>query len=420
MSPTAALHKLPDTVPAPLVDGNLDDPAWQQATPIGPFTQQSPHEGAEPSQKTDAWVTYDDHFLYVAVRAWDTEPEKLIAKVMRRDTSQRADDRVLVLIDSFHDRRNGYMFSTNPNSARYDALIENNSGFRLEWDTIWYVKSRVDSQGWTCEFAIPFQSLSFDPKQSEWGFNLVRGVRRLNEENRWASWRLNKFPLDLSEAGTLTGLGGSQEGIGLDVIPVGVVSGFRERELDAVTGDDDQRYYSRLDPGLDAFYKITPSVVGALTFNTDFSDADVDARQVNLDRFALFFPETRDFFLQDAGIFDFGGIGEQANSRGPRDPATSSNPNGMPFFSRRIGIGPGGVIVDIRGGAKVDRPHRPAELRPARRADGGLPLLLLRRASRTIRSRSVPRTASPAPKATRGPQEPLRRAREVEPRARSR
>jgi hypothetical protein len=353
MSPTAALKKLPAGIRPPKIDGRVNDSAWEYATSLGPLTQQSPHEGAEPTYPTDVKVLYDDKFFYVSVRAWDPEPEKLIAKVMRRDTSQRSDDRVLITIDTFHDKRNGYMFSTNPNSGRWEALIENNQTVRQEWDGIWFAKSRVDAEGWTCEFAFPFQSLAFDPAQTTWGFNVTRGVRRLNEESRWASWRQNKFPLDMSEAGTLTNIEGVVPGIGLDVVPYGAVGGFVERNVDPITGAVEHRDYSTLDSGLDVFYKLTESITGALTFNTDFSDSDVDARQVNLDRFALFFPETRDFFLQDAGIFDFGGIGEQMQFN------EISNPNGMPFFTRKIGIysDPIGVadteILDIRAGAKV-------------------------------------------------------------------
>jgi hypothetical protein len=353
MSPTAALAKLPEGIRPPKIDGRLGDSAWEYATALGPLTQQTPHEGAEPTFQTDVRVLYDDKFFYVSVRAWDPEPEKLITKVMRRDTSQRPDDRVLITIDTFHDRRNGYMFSTNPNSARWEALIENNQTVRDQWDGIWFAKSRIDAEGWTAEFAFPFQTLAFDPAQTTWGFNVARSVRRLNEESRWASWRQNKFPLDMSEAGTLTGIEGVVPGVGLDVVPYGAVGGRIERNADEVFGTIEHRDYSTLDAGLDAFYKLTPSITGALTFNTDFSDADVDARQVNLDRFALFFPETRDFFLQDAGIFDFGGIGEQIQFN------EISNPNGMPFFTRRIGIysDPIGVadteILDIRAGAKV-------------------------------------------------------------------
>ncbi len=355
MSPTVSLTKLPSGIRAPKIDGRLNDSAWEYAGALGAFTQQSPHEGAEPTFKTDVKVLYDAKYFYVSVRAWDPEPEKLITKVMRRDTSQRSDDRVLITIDTFHDKRNGYMFSTNPNSGRYEALIENNQTVRTEWDGIWFAKARVDAEGWTAEFAFPFQSLAFDPKQTTWGFNVTRSVRRINEESRWASWRQNKFPLDMSEAGALTGIVGVVPGIGLDVVPYGAVGGFVERNVDEIPpfSPTEHRDYSTLDPGLDVYYKLTPSITGALTFNTDFSDSDIDARQVNLDRFALFFPETRDFFLQDAGIFDFGGIGEQVMFN------DISNPNGMPFFTRKVGIfsDPTGVagtdILDIRAGAKV-------------------------------------------------------------------
>jgi hypothetical protein len=351
MSPTVQLTKLPEGVKPPKIDGRINDPAWEHATALGPFTQQTPHEGAEPTYPTDVKVLFDDEFFYVSVRAWDPEPEKLIAKTMRRDTSQRPDDRILITIDTFHDKRNGYMFSTNPNSARYEGIIENNQPPKVEWDGIWYAKARVDAEGWTCEFAFPFQSLAFDPEKTSWGFNVMRSIRRINEEDRWASWRINKFPPDMSEAGTLEGIAGDIGGLGLDVVPGGAIGGFRERQrtVDPLTrsASVDHRYYSTVDPTLDVFYKLTPSVTGALTFNTDFSDAEVDARQVNLDRFALFFPETRDFFLQDAGIFDFGGLGEQVNFQ------EISNPNGMPFFTRKIGIYQGGEIVDIRAGAKV-------------------------------------------------------------------
>ena len=217
MSPTAELRKLPAGVQPPKIDGRINDPAWQHATALGPLTQQSPHEGAEPTYPTDVRVLFDDDFFYVSVRAWDPQPDKLIAKTMRRDTSQRPDDRVLITIDTFHDKRNGYMFSTNPNSARYEGIIENNQPPHIEWDGIWYAKAKVDAEGWTCEFAFPFQTLAFDPKTTNWGFNVMRSVKRINEESRWASWRQNKFPPDMSEAGTLTGIEGDVGGLGLEI-----------------------------------------------------------------------------------------------------------------------------------------------------------------------------------------------------------
>ncbi len=338
LSPDLDVHALPEGVPAPRIDGRLNDAAWEHAARLGDLVQQIPVEGAKPSQETDARLLFDGDYLYVGVRAYDSEPEKVIASVMRRDQLLRPDDRIVLLLDSFHDHQNAYLFTTNANGARSDGIVENNTSYRQEWDGIWFVKSRRDAKGWSCEFAIPWKTLSFDPANDSWGFNLMRTVRRKNEENRWASWKQNKGLIDVSEAGTLHGLRGMKQGVGLDVIPSAAARWTDERSIG--------RSYTTLDPSLDAFYRLTPSVTTALTVNTDFSDAEVDSRQVNLDRFGLFFPETRDFFLQDAGIFDFGGLGSPLID-------DSRSPNGMPFFSRSIGIGADGGVVPIRAGAKA-------------------------------------------------------------------
>ncbi len=339
MSPALEARRRPADVEPPKIDGRLNDEIWKHAARIDRFVQQDPTPGAEPSERTVAWVVYDSDTLWVAVRAYDREPEKIVARTMRRDESTRLDDRVAIILDTFHDHRNSYWFTTNPNSTRQDALVEGGNSFRDPWDTIWDVKSRVDSEGWTCEFEIPFKSVSFDPNNGTWGFNIVRNINRKNEEIRWSNWERSRFPMDVSEAGDLTGLQDLDQGIGLDVIPTGTLSRAEDRRVD--------RHFLKGDPSLDVFYKITPSVTGALTINTDFSDAPVDERQVNLDRFALFFPETRDFFLQDAGIFDFGGI-----SRFRPGSFSFTNTNGLPFFSRRIGIADAD-IVELRAGLKA-------------------------------------------------------------------
>ncbi len=345
-APWVFVTRLPDGVAAPELDGQLDDPAWQEANAIGPLTQVVPVEGGTPTERTEVRVLYDDDAFYLAVRAYDREPEKLIASAMRRDASLTSDDRITFLIDTFHDHRNAYLFSTNPNAARFDGILENNTTFRTEWDGIWNAKARVDAEGWTCEFRIPFKTISFDPAIHTWGFNLLRNVRRRNEENRWTSWKQNKFLTDVSEVGHLVGLSELEQGVGLDVVLSGVARNFHDRrQEDTSANGHRERSYDQLDPSLDAFYKLTPSTTGALTINTDFSDADVDARQVNLDRFALFFPETRDFFLQDAGIFDFAHF----RTTGSEPP----NNNGLPFFSRRIGIAGDGEEVPLRAGLKV-------------------------------------------------------------------
>ncbi|MEN8159168.1 MAG: carbohydrate binding family 9 domain-containing protein [Myxococcota bacterium] len=344
--PSARIHRVPEGVAPPTIDGNLDDPVWETAVPIGPLTQVVPVEGGQPSERTEVRITYDAHAFYLAVRAYDSEPDEIIAPAMRRDASLTAGDRITFLIDTFHDHRNAYLFSTNPNGARFDGILENNTVFRTPWDGIWNAKAQVDDQGWTCEFEIPFKTISFDPNIDTWGFNLLRNVRRRNEENRWSSWTQNKFLTDVSEVGHLEGLEGLEQGVGLDVVVSGVARTFHDRlQPSGDANGHTERSYDQLDPALDAFYKLTPSTTASLTVNTDFSDADVDARQVNLDRFALFFPETRDFFLQDAGIFDFAHF----RTTGFEPP----NNNGLPFFSRRIGISEEGEEIDLLAGFKV-------------------------------------------------------------------
>jgi hypothetical protein len=340
MQPNLQAKRRPADVEAPKIDGRLNDEIWKHAARIERFVQQDPIPGAEPSERTVAWVVYDSDTLWVAVRSYDREPDKIVARTMRRDESTRLDDRIALILDTFHDHRNSYWFTTNPNSTRQDAIVEGGNSFRDPWDTIWDVKSQVDSEGWTCEFEIPFKSVSFDPNNDTWGFNIVRNINRKNEEIRWSNWERSRFPMDVSEAGNLTGLHDLDQGIGLDIIPTGTLTRGTDRRVG--------RHFVKADPSLDIFYKITPSVTGALTVNTDFSDAPVDERQVNLDRFALFFPETRDFFLQDAGIFDFGGI----SRFGPSSSFSFTNTNGLPFFSRRIGIA-GSDVVELRAGLKA-------------------------------------------------------------------
>ncbi len=338
LPPPVEMRRLPENVAPPQIDGRLDDTAWEYAVSMGPMVQKEPFSGEAPTYQTDVRLLYDSDALYVAVEALDAEPEEIIARVMRRDQSINADDWVMVTLDTFHDQRNGYIFGANPNSSRSDGIVEGGA-FRQEWDGIWYVKSRQHERGWIAEFAIPFKTLNFDPANTTWGFNMTRVISRLNEESRWAGWGRNRTFFDFTALGDLEGLEGLEQGLGLDVVPSGSLTSLKDRIED--------RDYATGEPSLDLFYKVTPSMTAALTLNTDFSDAEVDTRQVNLDRFALFFPETRDFFLQDAGIFDFGGF------QSTRFGSSFLSQNGLPYFSRRIGIGDDGEVVDMRGGVKT-------------------------------------------------------------------
>ncbi|MHC4414292.1 MAG: carbohydrate binding family 9 domain-containing protein [Planctomycetota bacterium] len=320
--------RLVRTETPPVIDGVLDEAAWDRAALIDDLRQVEPFEGADPSEHTEVRILYDENALYFGVRCFDREPEGIIATQLRRDGSPEPDDRLELVVDPFFDRRNGFFFAINPVGARFDALVQENSSLIEDWDGIWYGKATIDEGGWSAEIAIPFKTISFDPRQSRWGFNIQRTIRRNNETSRWSSPLQNKLLRSIADAGILEEIRDITQGIGLDVKPYG-----KAVARDTDDGDDDLD----LDAGLDVFYKLTPSMTLTLTVNTDFAETEVDERRVNLTRFPLFFPEKRDFFLQDAGIFEFGGIFR----------------NPLPFFSRRIGLDASGEPVDIQAGAKL-------------------------------------------------------------------
>ena len=322
---------------APEIDGVLDDVEWGQAAVLGDLTQVEPVVG-RPSQRTEVRLLYDDDWLYVGIRCYDTNPDEIVAHVMLRDADLESDDRVQMVFDTFHDRRNAYFFEVNPNGTRVDGLIENSEEPNKDWDGIWYAKAGIDSQGWTVEFALPFKTVSFQRGGGSWGFNVERVVRRDNEVMRWQAASQDYSLNDIAVAGVLSDLYGLSQGLGITLAP-GMTVKFQDRSFPEEDPEeersDDQDW--DFDPSFDFRYRFTPSLSGALTFNTDFAETEVDEREVNLTRFDLFFPEKREFFLQDAGIFEFGGIGK----------------NGRPFFSRKIGLDDEGKTVPIRWGAKV-------------------------------------------------------------------
>jgi Domain of unknown function (DUF5916)/Carbohydrate family 9 binding domain-like len=314
---------------APEIDGKLDDAVWAAAEPIGGFTQVEPREGEPPTERTEVRALCDADHLYLGIRCFDREPGRIIATQMKRDADLDTDDRVLVVIDTFEDRRNGYLFEMNPAGAKLDALIASNGEEVNEsWDAIWEGRATIDEQGWSVELALPFKSLSFRPELESWGLNVQRVIKRRLENDRWASPHRNQSVLQVSEAGTLEGLAGIRQGLGLDVVPF-----FTAHWTEEEDGDEDLTG----EPGFDAFYRLTSGLTAALTVNTDFAETEVDQRQINLTRFPLFFPEKRDFFLQDAGIFEFADLGNDL----------------VPFFSRRIGLTDEGEEVPILVGGKL-------------------------------------------------------------------
>lgn len=321
----------------PIIDGHMDEAAWNEGGLIDQLTQVLPDTGGEPSQRTEIRILTDGETLFVGFRCFDTDPEQIVANRMLRDGFPFFDDRVGIALDTFNDHRNGYFFETNPRGMRHDVLLEGEN-FEISWDAIWFVEASIDDEGWTAEIAIPFSSLSFDPESDIWGFNVNRGIRRNDEENRWADPAPQRFLSNLGNAGVLEGMLGADQGLGLRIAPAGIV----RRVDDHVLGTDDTDF----EPTVDIFYKVLPSVTAAVTANTDFGEIEVDERQVNLSRFALFFPEKRDFFLEDGLIFGFGDISR----------------NGRPFFSRRIGLAGDGARVPILVGGKLTGRLGPVKL----------------------------------------------------------
>jgi hypothetical protein len=285
-------------------------------------------------------MVYTEDALYIGARMYDSNPELIAAPVIRHNQGLPGDDRLVIILDPFNTRRVGYRFETNLNGVRHDALYQNVTSFTGDWVAIWDVATATFDQGWIAEVEIPFKTLPFDPNIDTWGFNFGRGIRRRGEEMAWVSYNRSYNP---SIVGLATGLEGMSQGVGLDVVPTLTLN--EQRTFNP--GDKS----NNIDPSLDVFYRLTPSLNAALTVNTDFSAADVDNRQVNLTRFNLFFPERRDFFLNDADLFQFGGIGggfggNQATSRGGRE-------NARPYFSRTIGLGANGEQVDLKYGGRV-------------------------------------------------------------------
>ncbi len=357
----ARLESLADRI---RLDGLLTEEAWANAPLATNLRQREPDEGAPATEQTEIRVLFDDHSLYVAVRALDSEPERVIARILQRNRLMRedfgrlqfaGDDGVALLFDPFHDHRNGVVFATNPNGAKYDALItDEGREVNSDWRGVWHVAAKRTEEGWNAEFEIPFRTLRYpsSAQAAAWGFNVFRVIRRRNEETLWSAWsRDNEGFLRVSRAGNLEGLADlPRPGLNLEVKPY-LLSGVTRELVESADGGegeggeapgtgDERETDGRFDLGVDAKYQVLPGLVLDLTVNPDFAQVEVDDEQVNLTRFDLFFPEKRDFFLENAGIFDFGVQG------------FGGAPPYQLFFSRRIGIDEGDE-VPVYGGVRL-------------------------------------------------------------------
>ena len=310
----------------PVIDGSLDDAIWQQAAVVDDLEVYLPVPYARSTETSRFLLLHDDDALYIGADMRDSEPDRIVQRQLIQRQTVFRDDNVEIALDPYDSRRGGYVFSTNPNGVQRDGLVFTAGRFNMNWDGIWESRARVTETGWTAEVVIPFKTISFDPQRDEWGLNFTRMVRRKGEG---LTWSMRDGQPTIDTMGVMAGMRGVKPGRGLDVVPSAILN---ERK-DFVLGQSD----SELKPSLDVFYRFTPSLTGALTFNTDFSATEVDGRQVNLTRFSLFFPEKRDFFLEDAGIFEFAELTR----------------NGRPFFSRTIGLSSEGAPVDLVAGAKL-------------------------------------------------------------------
>ncbi len=315
----------------PRIDGVLDDDIWQTIEPTGDFLQLTPNEGALPSQQSELRVAFDENFLYFAFQFFDTEPDKIRARNLERGGPNGNDDMVWLMLDTYNDNRNAYVFETNVLGTQDDALVTDESFTQnaWQWDGIFRSQGRIDENGWSLEYAIPFRTIRFSKDdEPEMGIAVMRFLNRTQERSMWPfiPRRYSAGIFQVSQYASLKGLKDIHRGKNIEIKPY-LITGAQEFRVDSVSTQTD---FTR-DAGFDIKYGITSNLTLDLTVNTDFAQVESDAVQLDLTRFNLFFPEKREFFLERSGLFEFG------DAR-----------NTESFFSRRIGI-----TNDILAGARL-------------------------------------------------------------------
>jgi hypothetical protein len=331
----------------PDIDGRLNEEVWALAPAQGNFIQREPSYGAAATERTEFKILYDDKTLYFGVWVWDSDAAGIMGSEMKRDAGLNKGDQLKITIDTFHDHRNAFYFSTNPLGAYKDAnTVENGRTINYDWNAVWDNKTSRDDKGWYVEIAIPLSQLRFKTTigESTWGLNLCRILFRKNEESYWVpfprEWGPSGFAR-VSNAGLLQGLNNIKSRRRIEFVPFVLPSASR----DYVGGSDvntDAKY------GGDFKIGVTNDLTADFTYHTDFAQVEGDQEVVNLTRFSLFFPEKRQFFTETAGIFDFG-----KSVTGLGGDAAASDPGLLNlFYSRRIGL-VDGQQVPIIGGARV-------------------------------------------------------------------
>ena len=342
-TPTVRAHRVDSPI---RIDGKLDEEAYARLEAITGFVQQEPDEYAPATERTEAWIFFDDDNVYVSARNWESQPNRRVANEMRRDTAQlRQNDTFAVLFDTFHDKRNGYIFYANAIGGMADSQVTDEGPPNADWNTVWDVRTGEFDGGWVIEMAIPFKSLRYQPGRDQtWGVNLRRVVRWKNEWSYLAQVprALTTFRgiLKVSSAATLEGMQVPSGSRNLEFKPFALAGVSTDNTVTPRLSNDTN---ARI--GGDMKYGITQNITADLTINTDFAQVEVDEQQVNLTRFNLFFPEKRDFFLEGLGTFAFAGRASAGLAAGTGDTPYL-------FFSRRIGLDQSRVIP-IRAGGRV-------------------------------------------------------------------
>jgi hypothetical protein len=335
---------------APQIDGRLDEAVWREAQPLTDFVQRDPSEGAPSTERTEVRILTDGEALYIGAWLFDRDPAAIVSGERVRDADLTNSDHFSIILDTYQDRQNGFVFATTPAGVEYDGQVAKEGegggvfqqgqtraqagsagGFNLNWDASWTVATHMDSLGWYAEFRIPFSTLRYgNAREQTWGLNLARSIRRRNEESFWSPIPRQYNLYRVSRAGHLIDLEVPSRRIAT-ITPYVLGSAQKLYSPASVAAWDSTRYPTEV--GVDAKLGITPSLTLDATYNTDFAQVEVDEQRTNLTRFPLFFPEKRPFFLENAGVFSAG------------------TPQAVElFFSRRVGIDTLGNPVPIIGG----------------------------------------------------------------------
>jgi len=317
--PLFAQHSQPDTIkafkiePTIKLDGVLDELAWAQARRISNFTQRELNENTPATERTEVAILYNKTELYIGIWCFDDEPDKIVAQKMKWDFEYGVEDNFIFVLDTYGDKRNAYLFATNPNGAQYDALVvDNNRRTNVDWNGVWYVAAKRTDKGWFAEIKIPFSTFKFSAANEQiWGINFERNIRRKREQVLWQGWSRDASLVQVNRAGSLTGLKDLTRMKVFEFRPYALAGAEKERDIPGKTTGD---------LGLDGSYLVNPTVKLDFTIHPDFAQVESDDMVVNLTRFSIRLPEKRQFFLESQNFFDFPLGGARA------------------FYSRRIGI----------------------------------------------------------------------------------